>query len=146
VTGVFPASMVLYVDCSHRRFHRPPPLFNLTRSRLTVTRLTALRESVASRVQRAAQTIITRTDGSNFWFQTRSLRNPVAAWRGRHGRVYRVRDARLGRDVAIKVLPDTLARDTDRLRGFEHALVLTSGWIGERLRLRSHENDYQVRQ
>jgi serine/threonine protein kinase len=35
------------------------------------------------------------------------------------GEVYRARDARLGRDVAIKVLPEALAKDADRLRRFE---------------------------
>jgi serine/threonine protein kinase/Tol biopolymer transport system component len=35
------------------------------------------------------------------------------------GEVYRARDTRLGRDVAIKVLPEALARDADRLRRFE---------------------------
>lgn len=35
------------------------------------------------------------------------------------GEVYRARDMRLGRDVAIKVLPETLARDAERLRRFE---------------------------
>ena len=35
------------------------------------------------------------------------------------GEVYRARDTRLGRDVAIKVLPPSLAVDTDRLRRFE---------------------------
>jgi predicted Ser/Thr protein kinase len=38
---------------------------------------------------------------------------------GGMGEVYRARDARLGRDVAIKVLPPTLAADADRLRRFE---------------------------
>jgi len=33
--------------------------------------------------------------------------------------VYRARDPRLGRDVAIKVLPVSFAADTDRLRRFE---------------------------
>jgi serine/threonine protein kinase len=33
--------------------------------------------------------------------------------------VYRARDTRLGRDVAIKVLPQALAKDADRLRRFE---------------------------
>jgi serine/threonine protein kinase len=38
---------------------------------------------------------------------------------GGMGEVYRARDARLGRDVAIKVLPSSLSADSDRLRRFE---------------------------
>lgn len=35
------------------------------------------------------------------------------------GEVYRAKDTRLGRDVAIKVLPEVLVKDADRLRRFE---------------------------
>jgi TolB-like protein/Flp pilus assembly protein TadD len=46
------------------------------------------------------------------------IRAPLGA--GGMGEVYRARDERLNRDVAIKVLPSDVAQDPDRLRRFEH--------------------------
>jgi len=51
-------------------------------------------------------------------FGSYAIRGPLGA--GGMGEVYRGWDARLGRDVAIKVLPPTARSDPERLRRFEH--------------------------
>ena len=47
---------------------------------------------------------------------------PIGA--GGMGEVYRARDTKLKRDVALKVLPETFARDPDRMARFQREAEL----------------------
>ncbi len=49
---------------------------------------------------------------------------PIGA--GGMGEVYRARDPRLGRDVAVKVIPEKLATHKDRLKRFEQEARATA--------------------
>jgi Tol biopolymer transport system component/aminoglycoside phosphotransferase (APT) family kinase protein len=56
-----------------------------------------------------------------------SLEITALLGKGGMGEVYRARDTKLKRDVAIKTLPDAFANDADRLQRFQHeAQVLAS--------------------
>ena len=70
--------------------------------------------------------MITPTDGPRLWRETRpyEIQSPLGA--GGMGEVYRARDTRLDRTVAVKILPESFASDADRLQRFEHEARILS--------------------
>ncbi len=71
------------------------------------------------------------------------IRSPLGA--GGMGEVYRAHDTRLDREVAIKVLPESLTSDPDRLRRFEQearaAAALNHPNILAVYQMATHEGD-----
>jgi len=83
--------------------------------RREVETLLASSDDVRSSFLQSSAPRVTLTAGTKLGeYEVKSL---VGA--GGMGEVYRARDSRLGRDVAIKVLPSCLSADSDRLRRFE---------------------------
>jgi len=83
--------------------------------RQEVETLLASSEDVRSSFLQSSPLRVTITPGTKLGeYEVKSLLGS-----GGMGEVYRARDSRLGRDVAIKVLPSFLSADSDRLRRFE---------------------------
>ena len=61
--------------------------------------------------------------------------------RGGMGEVYRAKDEKLGRDVAVKVLPEEFAKDADRVARFQREAKLLASLNGIQL-ARSYERRF----
>ena len=79
---------------------------------------------VDARGRSVPQLITTVTDAAHCRHTIRRLRDRRASRSGRHGEVYRARDSKLGRDVALKILPDQFADDPERVARFQREAQL----------------------
>ncbi len=83
--------------------------------RQEVETLLASSDDVRSSFLQSSELRVTLTSGTKLGdYEVKSMLGS-----GGMGEVYRARDSRLGRDVAIKVLPPFYSADSDRLRRFE---------------------------
>jgi serine/threonine protein kinase len=68
-----------------------------------------------------------RNDGPNLWHRLGPFEIVAVLGAGGMGEVYRAKDTRLGRDVAIKILPPNICADPIAKQRFEREAKTISG-------------------